>query len=182
MYMAIVYVNLHPKYNYSNIVIDGYIEELKDYVKDVDWLNWDYASLRGRKPIVFVMGGYVTDEKSIELHLEYVKVILQRLYLIGIEIYIRDERWNDWDLYLPSKFFTEDEMYHKEIKLIKEKEEEKWVKENIKKYQNLIQFSIEKEKEVDSLLNDLLNSELEKYEEIKKKEEERKERLKNVWK
>lgn len=51
-----VYVNLHPNYNYSTIIInDGYVEELKDYVKYVEWLNWDFSSIKG-KPIIIISG------------------------------------------------------------------------------------------------------------------------------
>lgn len=38
--MTKVYINLHPEYDYSTVIIDGYID-LKEYVQNVEWLSWD---------------------------------------------------------------------------------------------------------------------------------------------
>lgn len=65
-----VYVNLHPKYDYANMTInEGYIEELKEYVKNVEWLMWDFTSSRG-KSFIRISG---------ERHIERTNVVLQRL-------------------------------------------------------------------------------------------------------
>lgn len=74
--MANVYVNLHPDYTYSNVIIgDGYISELKEYVSLVDWLQWDWHSVKG-KPVIQVFGGFANDESAVEKHLERTWVLL----------------------------------------------------------------------------------------------------------
>ena len=65
-----VYVNLHPKYDYANMTInEGYIDEHKEYVKNVEWLMWDFTSSKG-KSFITISG---------ERHIERTKVVLQRL-------------------------------------------------------------------------------------------------------
>lgn len=51
--MGNVYVNLHPTYTFANVVVEGYIKELQDYVRLVDWLGWDWQSIKG-KPLIQV--------------------------------------------------------------------------------------------------------------------------------
>lgn len=105
--MAKIYVNLHPQYSYSNVIIgSGYIAFLKEYVKKVNWLMWDWISLHG-KPLIMVRG----DSK--EQCAELVSVLLQRILddeQGEHEIFVRNERDDEWMKYIPVKKFSEDEM------------------------------------------------------------------------
>lgn len=114
--MIKVYVNLHPTYTYSNIVInDGYIEELKEYVKQVSWLMWDYSSIK-KKTMIRVLGGYSNDDKAVEKHLKRTEIFLQRLLEINklIEIFIRNSRDDEWVKYSQLNKYSESEMIKEE--------------------------------------------------------------------
>ena len=51
--MSKVYINLHPDYPYATAIIgSGFIEELADYVRNVDWLMWEM----GRKRQIIISG------------------------------------------------------------------------------------------------------------------------------
>ena len=139
-----IYVNLHPKYTYSNLIIqDGYIDFLKKYVSLVDWLSWDFASTKG-KPIIHIMGGWSDDEEAIEKHLIRTRVILQRLKDITTEIYIRNERVDEWSLYRENKVFTDEELYKLEIERLHENKHLLWAENDMKKFKKLIDIGLEK--------------------------------------
>ena len=76
--MGNVYVNLHPTYTFANVVVEGYIKELQDYVRLVDWLGWDWQSIKG-KPLIQVFGGFSSDDRAVEKHFERTWVLLQRI-------------------------------------------------------------------------------------------------------
>lgn len=179
--MAVVYVNLHPNYSYSNIIIQsGYVAELKEYVANVEWLHWDFSSLRGNKPLLVAMGGWANESEAIERHLERTKVVLQRLQSVGAEIYIRNERKDDWREYIADRVFDEDEMYQIEIQLLRENIKEKWAIADIEKFQRLIDIGLKKGIDTEPLLN-WLNDAKERLEECRSLEELRKENIKNLW-
>ena len=180
--MAVVYVNLHPNYNYSNIIIqDGYVAELKEYVANVDWLHWDFHSLGGKKPLVCVMGGWSDDPDAVERHLERTKVVLQRLLSVGCEIFVRDERNDEWEVYVPESSFGKTEMYEIEIQLLRSSEKEKWALAEIEKYQQLIDIGLERGIETEALLIKLLNEAKSRVDECRNTEKRRQDKIKSIW-
>jgi len=98
--MSIVYINLHPQYNYAMAMIQGYIPELKDYVKNVDWLSWD----RSRKRQIMISGD---KEKDHLHHLNLANIFAQRMRQLGIEVKIRNERTDDWEDFQEKDITTE---------------------------------------------------------------------------
>lgn len=174
--MADIYVNLHPTYTYSNVIIgEGYIDNLKEYVNLVDCLNWDWFSLKG-KPLIRVSGGFGSDENSIEKHLERTKVLLQRIVEHGNHnIFIRNSRGEEWTRYVPEQTYTEQRMYEIEVQRIKEPDNERWVREDIKKYQAMLE-NVEAD-----WIKQVLNEKIEKSNELEEKEILRKNNLKGVW-
>jgi len=88
--MSIVYINLHPQYNYAMAMIQGYIPELKAYVKNVDWLSWD----RSRKRQIMISGN---NEKYHLLHLNLAVIFAQRMRQTDADVKIRNERTDDWE-------------------------------------------------------------------------------------
>ena len=180
--MADVYVNLHPTYIYSNIVIqNGYIAELKEYVVSVEWLHWEHGSLKGKKPLLCVMGGWANEEGAVERHLERTKVILQRLQSVGAKIHIRNERNDEWTEYVPDSLFTADEMYEIEVQRLKESDKERWARADIEKYQKWIDVGLEKGIEPEEELMAWFNEAKERLEECMEEEKGRKEKIKNAW-
>lgn len=130
-----VYVNLHPKYDYSNVTInEGYIAELKEYVKNVEWLEWDYVSVKG-KPFIRVSG---------ENHIERTKVLLQRLMKKGVTVYVRNERGEEWSVYEPQKEFSNTEMVQIEQQKYKPQYDLEWAEKDLEKMEKMIEFGVKK--------------------------------------
>lgn len=175
--MASVYVNLHPTYTYANVIIsDGYIKELKEYVSLVDWLEWDWYSVKG-KPLIQVSGGASNDDRAIEKHFERTWVLLQRIMSSGNhEIFIRDSKHEDWTTYQPNLKYTEKQMIEIEIQKVRESDKEMRLQADIEKYHKMLKYR------GDELLKKMLQEAEENLKQIKKEEQFRKERIKGVWK
>lgn len=137
--MATIRVNLHPAYSYSNVIIqNGYIAELKEYVKLVDWLSWDFVSVKGN-PIICIHGGF--DDIAKDKHIERTHVFLQRIKDNGKhDVFVRDERWDDWQEYFPTKTYTPKEIYDIEKQRIRKDERLEWVLQDIEKYENMLEM------------------------------------------
>lgn len=109
--MIKIYVNLFPDGDYSHIIINkGRIPELKEYVANVDWLFWDYMSIKNF-PILTVNG--IKEKGS---HLIRTKIVLQRIQKKGAEIFWRNKREDEWQPYIADTFFLEEEMLEEECK------------------------------------------------------------------
>ena len=181
--MAIIYVNFHPEYSYSNIIIQsGYIGKLKEYVANVDWLHWDFLSLKGQKPILQVMGGWATEEGAVERHIERTKVVLQRLQSVSAEIFIRNERDDEWKEYVADCCFNEEEMSEIEMQLLRENDKEKNAKADIEKFQKMIDKGKERGIVPEPELLQWLNDSIEALERCRAEEKLRKEKIKGLWK
>lgn len=174
--MSKLYVNLHPSYTYSNVIIsEGYIDELKNYVSLVEWLHWDWYSVRGR-PVIQVTGGFSDGENTVDNHLERTKVFLQRIIENGNnDIFVRNSRSDEWVAYKPEQKYSEGQMFDIEVQRIQRQDKAKWLKSDIKKFQNLLKINqneVLKEALEESIIN------------LRKLEEEeilRQIHLKEVW-
>lgn len=113
-----LYVNLHSDCSYSNIIIQGYINKLKEYINAVDWLMWDFFSIKGR-PMIRCMGNNTNSEDEKEKHIKRTDIFLQRILNDdpSVEVYIRDSRGDGWQTYNPTHKYTTDEMLDEEINI-----------------------------------------------------------------
>lgn len=169
--MAKIYVNLHPQYSYSNVIIgSGYIAFLKEYVQLVEWLTWDWISLRN-KPIINVCGD--SKEQSLEL----LFVLLQRILQDEKhEIFVRNERGENWEEYVPEKEYSEEEMQQIEFQPRKDFERKlKWCEENIEKFKRYEKLSN------DNVLKEALMEELKRRDDLLQEEEDRLNRIRNLF-
>lgn len=168
-----VYVNLHPRYDYANMTInEGYIEELKEYVKNVEWLMWDFTSSKG-KSFIRISG---------ERHIERTNVVLQRLLKKGASVYIRNERADEWSKYKPEKEFSNDEMIEIEQQKYGEQYQLEWAERDLAKWENMIAAGIEVGIEPQPKLLGLRDEAKAEIEKIKEKERERLDKIANLWK
>lgn len=168
-----VYVNLHPKYDYANMTInEGNIEELKEYVKNVEWLMWDFESKKG-KSFIRVSG---------DQHIERTNVVLQRLLKKGASVYIRNERSDEWNKYKSEKEFSDDEMIEIEQQKHGEQYQLEWAEKDLAKWENMIAVGIEKGIEPDPELLGWRDEAKLKIEKIKEEERERLDKIANIWK
>lgn len=174
--MTDIYVNLHPTYSYSNVIIsNGNIPQLKEYVKLVEWLAWDWHSLKGY-PIIQISGGFSNDENSKAKHIEYTNVVLQRIMKQNdCNILIRNSRGEEWSKYIPKQMYTEKEMYEFEVQRLKESDQEKWIKSDIDKFKKMLIAS--KDKTIERMISESMD----KLREIEEAEKMRKEKLKQIW-
>jgi predicted transcriptional regulator len=168
-----VYVNLHPRYDYANMTInEGYIEELKEYVKNVEWLMWDFTSSKG-KSFIRISG---------ERHIERTNVVLQRLLKKGASIYIRNERADKWSKYKPEKEFSDDEMIEIEQQKYGEQCQLEHAERDLANWENMIAVVIEKGIEPEPILLGLRDEAKAEIEQIKEEERERLDKIANIWK
>lgn len=174
--MIDIYVNLHPTSPYSNVVIsNGHIPQLKEYVKLVEWLEWDWHSLKGY-PIIQVSGGFSSDENSKAKHIEYTNVVLQRIMKQNdCNILIRNSRGEEWSKYIPKQIYTEKEMYEFEVQRLKASDQEIWIRSDIDKLKKLLIAS--KDKTIERMLSESID----KLRELEDAEKIRKEKLNKIW-
>lgn len=179
--MAKICVNLHPKYTYSTMIIsDGYINQMKEYIKFVDWLDWDWLSLK-KKPIIRISGESASDENAIENHLERTTVVLQRLINSGNhDIFVRNERTDEWQKYKQEKNYSDKQMYDIEIQKNHRNEKIEWVKRDIKKYSDML-LQCEEKKVVEQMLFESEEKLKALIEEEFKKEQIRFKKIKEIW-
>lgn len=184
--MITVYVNLHPEYNYSNIIINGgKIPELKDYVANVDWLIWDYMSLKG-KPMLMVHGKF----KENGSHIKRTQIVLQRInFLISkwlcsekLEVLMRNERDEDWAPYIIKNSFSEEEMLKEEFERIGYDQELDGCKKDIEKSKKYLSWAIElKDQKNIKVMQKILKENQERLNKIIHEEENRKIKIKYIF-
>lgn len=175
---AVVYINLHPNYDYANAIIqEGYIASLKEYVKAVDWLAWDYVT-KGRSMIRIFGHPFKTGSD----HLKRTNVFVCRLLNEGVTVFERDERDEPWQE-VSNIELSEAEMYEIEIEHT-ETDEERWANERAIKYIPLYKGAIDnqnvsyEEKELYKNSIQALEDDMKKVQEI---ELERKEKIRKIW-
>lgn len=174
--MANIYVNLHPDYTYSNVIIgDGYISELREYVSLVDWLQWDWHSVKGKR-VIQVFGGFANDESAVEKHLERTWVLLQRIINSGEHgIFIRNSRNDEWMVYEHKHEYTEQQMNGIEVQRIREPDKERWIKSDIAKCQELLEYR------QDEMIKEMLDNKVAELKEMEAEELLRQKRITEVW-
>lgn len=174
--MAIIYVNLHPSYTYSNIIIqEGFVEGIKAYVKAVDWLSWDWTSLKN-KPIICVHGGFSDDPDAIKKHLERTEVFLQRISSTGDhELFIRDERGDEWQKYRPERSYSADQLFNIEIQKYHSNSNRESIKRDMEKYSEMLKRHDE------PILREILQEAEDQLYEIDRTEQQRRMMIKELW-
>lgn len=186
--MTKIYVNLHPDYNYANIIIDGgMIPCLREYVANVDWLSWDYWS-KTKMPLLRVSGNFQENGT----HIKKTKIVLQRIATNisrwschdKAEIVIRNERNEEWQPYIFEEFFSEEEMLEEEYKIIygNQEQELSWCKNDIGKLEEYLSWAIENGDEKDiEMIKGILKDDYERLDKLIKKEEIRILKIKYTW-
>lgn len=177
--MVTIYVNLHKDYDYSTAIIgEGYILELKDYVKYVDWIDWAYPNRRQLN----IYGGF--NEDKIEKHIERTRVFLQRMVSVGAEVFIRNERKDSWTKYVVENPYTTEELVNIECQLIHQNEEEKWFSDDIKKFKKMADWMVKNGESSDDLnfVHKLIADSEEKLKKCRNEEKLRQQIIRNLWK
>lgn len=168
-----VYVNLHPKYDYANLTInEGYVEELKEYVKNVEWLMWDFASKKG-KAFIRISG---------ERHIERTSVVLQRLLKKGASVYVRSERADEWSKYKPEKEFSDNEMIWIEQQKHGEQYQLEWAEKDLAKWEKMIVVGTEKGISPEPELLEWRDEAKARIMKIHEDERERLDKIASIWK
>lgn len=127
-----IYINIHPTYTYSIAVIQGYVPILKDYVRYVDWLSWDFPNKRQ-----IMISGILQEPGSHLLH-KRTQTFIQRMTDIGEEVQIRDNRGDEWR-YPEYEKLSDDEML--EIEYENDHTDEiQWAIKDVEKYKELYDF------------------------------------------
>ena len=83
MIIGTIKINIHPNFDYSvAVVTNGFSSELGEYVKNTDWLMWEYP--RKRQIRIDRIDG-----TELQQFIDFVKSI-------GFDVYTRDERDDEW--------------------------------------------------------------------------------------
>lgn len=96
----------------------------------------------------------------------------------GADVFVRNNRSDEWTQYKPSRVFTVTEMVHMEQQRDSEPDELRWAKQNVEKYESFI----ERGKDIEPILNKMLKEAEENFEEAKKREQQRMDKVACVWK
>jgi hypothetical protein len=164
-----VYINLHPDYDYSTAIIQGYMD-IRDYVRNVDWLIWE-------KPHQLVISGSIKDkEKAKEQHIQRAKVFAQRMKSCGFTVLVRNSRGEEWQEFIFDEI-SEDEMIEAELEFFDEPQTIYRARENIEKYRELLTG----DKEKDELIFASIESEEYTIRVANEKELQRQEIIKSFW-
>lgn len=170
--MGKVYINLHPDYNYSNVVIAEHID-LKTYVKNVDWADWSWQK---RNMI------QITSFDGNGTHIKRTNVFAQRLLNAGHEVLIRNERKDEWNVF-EDKGYTEDYMFEVDIEPMSSElnRELKSIKDDIKDEEELVEsFKSKNEKTPEFLIECIVRCK-KRYEQLESRERKRIEALKELF-
>lgn len=105
-----IYINM--KEDYSSLTInEGFVKELKDYVKNVEWLSWNYIN---GKPFISIKD--TSDWKS-DTEKKRLNIFLCRIksHYKKVKIFYRKSKDEKWKEFVPT-IFSEKEMLEEEIK------------------------------------------------------------------
>ena len=176
--MAIVYINLHPNYSYATAIIgEGYFD-IRDYVKHIDWLTWDMLD---RVPQIRIHGTLGDHEKAKSEHMERAAVFAERMTSFGCKVLVRNERGEKWSQF-ERQGLSEEEMQAIEYQRCHEFHEERWAKERIEKYGNLLVLAKEQGNPVNiALVEKMLSEGIEWLDRCQKEEAQRIEAIKDFW-
>ena len=164
-----VYINLHPDYDYSTAIMQGYMD-IRDYVRSVDWLGWE-------NPHQLMISGNIKDkEKAKEQHIQRAKVFAQRMKNCGFTVLVRNNRGEEWQEFVFDEI-SEDEMIEAELELFEEPTTIYWARENIEKYRDLLTGDKKKDKRILALIE----SEEDTIRLANEKELQRQETIKSFW-
>lgn len=177
--MTTVYINLHPEYDYSTAIIDGYLD-LREYVQNVEWLSWDKTK---KGPWQIRIHGTLADRELAKTqHMVRAAVFSQRMIENGCVVKARLHRGDRWQ-YFKKTEFTKEKLFAIECERDQEPDTVIWARKDIEKYTNLL--NVAKEKNMTDKIS-WLEEELENIREtIQKYEKEETFRiaiLKELWK
>lgn len=176
--MTTVYINLHPDYDYSTVIIDGYLD-LREYVQNVDWLSWDKTK---KGPWQIRVHGPLSDRELAKTkHMERAAVLAQRLIDNGCTVKARLHRGDMWQ-YLKKPEFTKEKLLAIECERDQEPDVVIWAKKDIEKFTKLLNVAKERNM-TDKIqwLEDELDSKKETVQNFEKEEVFRIALLKELW-
>lgn len=168
-----VYINLHPETNYAMVIVAEYVD-LRHYVENVDWLSW----LWGKRNQLMIRSS-----NGNGTHIERANVFAQRLFDAGHEVYIRNERTDDWTIFAGRQF---DEIFMNRIESEVEGNEQieklARIERNLSTYHDRVLKFKELGKEVPDWLIEALSDTKKEQQILLSKEQERMKNLKNIRK
>ena len=167
-----IYVNRHPNYSYAMVILTKeWVSQLNDYISDVEWLSWNYLKDK-KKPLIEISGPN---------HLLKLDVFLQRMMEAGIqEIRVRNERNDAWKPYVPTHWYSQEEMLRIETVAIHRNMELEWSQDTVLKCQNMLK-NMDMRDERRKLIQEEMDIAYSRMEEQLNKEEDRRERLCYLW-
>ena len=172
--MAVVYINLHPRYDYATAIIGkGYVD-IREYVRHVDWLSWQL-----KKPTQIWIQGKIANDNVDPVHLKRAAAFAQRLADAGVTVWVRDERGDEWSSF-ESQELTETELQEIECERCWTDDKMKWALEDVEKYTKYVKMA--KEEEHRRILQEYLEDARARVSECKEAEKERQARVRAVWK
>lgn len=138
--MTTVYINLHPDYDYSTVIVDGFLD-LKEYVQNVEWLSWEKTK---KGPWQIKVHGTLSDrELAKKQHMVRAAVFSQRLIENGCVVKARLHRGDGWQ-YLKKTEFTKERLLAIECERDREPAAVIWAKKDIEKFTDLLNVAKEK--------------------------------------
>lgn len=178
--MAIVYINLHPNYSYATAIISGFVD-VREYVKNVEWLSWEPSKTGTRQ--IMISGPVGNLEAAKTQHIVRATVFSQRMLQLGVEVFVRNERTDEWEKWKKNKttLFSSDDLLKIECQRDREPHEVRWAKENIEKYRGYVEFAEKTASEQLDTLRQMLKEEEERLADCLAHECARVEAIKNIW-
>ena len=164
--MSKVYINLHPQRTYAIAIVgDGYVD-LKDFVQNVDWVQWESSRQ------MMISGGVGNEVGS---HIKRVETFAQIIQNNEVEILVRDSRGDEWDAFV-SKNFTNEEILNTLLEKDRENHNLVWAKQDLDKSREYLKACSDDQKYI--FENAILHAE----ERIRKEEDRELERITNIQK
>lgn len=84
-----IYINRKDSVSYSNAMIQDYLPQLKNYVKELEYLSWVMPAKRGGVWTVMIQ-----DTRDFPRRLEN---FISQMKEWDCEIFIRNERGDEWE-------------------------------------------------------------------------------------
>ena len=138
--MTTVYMNLHPEYDYSTVIIKGDFD-LREYVQNVEWLSWEKTKKGSWQ--IRVQGTLSDRELAKKQHLVRAAAFSQRLIENGCVVEARLHRGESWKS-LKKTEFTKERLLKIECERDREPDAVIWAKRDIEKFTNLLNIAKEK--------------------------------------
>ncbi len=176
----VVYINLHPDYDYSSVVVNTQGEKipvLNNYVKLINWFSW--INKIEENVFQFRINSGFAEENKKTLHIKRAYVFAQRMQEQGIKVLVRNTKEDVWAV-LSTPNFNKQQMYEMEVAVDQPDQNIMHIRENIKKYETLAAFAEEKNPEKAEQIKEFLEGEKLQLKLLETKEQERQEKIKTL--